>query len=46
MGLGVVGPALIPMIPNIAGATGVSVTALSVCSILFASLLVFIGIVR
>ena len=26
--LGVVGPALIPMIPNIAGATGVSVTAL------------------
>ena len=87
--LGVVGPALIPMIPNIAGATGVSVTALvsgimigghfagvspfstggamtlagenneetknklfiqlmvlSIASILFASVLVFIGIVR
>jgi len=87
--LGVVGPALIPMIPNIAGATGVSVTALvsgimigghfagvspfstggamtlagenneetknklfiqlmvlSIASILFASVLVFIGVVR
>ncbi|MCB6346893.1 SLC13 family permease [Clostridium sp. AF18-27] len=87
--LGVVGPALIPMIPNIAGATGVSVTALvsgimigghfagvspfstggamtlagenneeaknklfiqlmvlSIASILFASVLVFIGVIR
>ena len=63
--LGVVGPALIPMIPNIAGATGVSVMTLagenneetknklfiqlmvlSIASILFASVLVFIGIVR
>lgn len=87
--LGVVGPTLIPMIPNISGATGVSVTALvsaimigghfagvspfstggamtlagekdeenknklflqlmllSVCSIVFASLLVLVGIVR